>query len=558
MARHRTSYYFRSALFRVSLFILTLLAAFIFRYLSFAKPSLAYLFGLLYSFFFIGCILYWEILAEHRVVHQETLNLIKKIVLMTLFLHLVSRARLDHYEGIGDATRFLWYLYYIPFNFIPLLTFLMMLTVGKKEGESFDPKWRFLYLAATILSLLFITNDKHQLAFVFPEGLEKGETVFRDGIVYFISAAWAILLMFIAMIGLIRKGKSLVVQTKGWIVFIPLSLIVINSIFVGLSNRLGFGRVYQVLNITDTMIFFLLLMLEMSIEIGLIPSNSHYQDFFETSTLSCQIVDEEGHVRFCSDSTLQQKALTDDQKVNALKHPLFLDENTMLWGQKIRGGASYWTSNVSEIAALLTSLRELSDSLTEENTMIQAENKLVEESIRIEEMNRLYDQMLSGIRPTLFKIDVLLAGLKADSPDFDERIKQVAVYGAYVKRRCNLTILADGVSRLSLKEIEIAIQESLHYIELLEIHGSIVSDTTAAVPVSTARLFFETYESLVETFLTQMDSILVSFRNDWEMRVVVETNGEFPPALGKEIRQHGEYFYEDGAWIVTVREGAIV
>ena len=558
MAKPRASYYFRSALLRVSLFVLALLAALVFRYLSFAKPSLSYLFGLLYSFFFIGCIFFWEVLAEHRVTHKETLKLIQTIVLLTLFLHLVSRARLDHYEGITDATRFLWYLYYIPFNFVPLLMFLLMLTVGKKEGESFDPKWRFLYLAATLITLLIVTNDKHQLAFIFPEGLEKGEEVYRHGIFYFLAAAWAICLMVMSMAGLLRKGRSLVVQTKGWVVFIPLSLIIVNSVFMGLSNWLGFGRVFRILNLTDTMIFLLLLMLEMSIEIGLIPSNSHYQDFFEKSTLSCQIVDEEGHVRFCSDSAMHQTPLTQQQKEDALKHPLFLDENTMLWGQKIRGGASYWTSNVSEVTAILTNLRELSDSLTEESTMIQAENKLVEETIRVEEMNRLYDRMLSSIRPTLFKIDVLLAGLKADSPDFDERIKQVAVYGAYVKRRCNLTILADGVSRLSLKEIEIAIQESLHYIELMGIYGSVVSDTTAAVPVSTARLFFETYESLVEAFLTQMDSILVSFRNDWEMRVVIATERKFPSALGKEISQHGEFFYEDGAWVVTVREGAIV
>ncbi len=558
MSKPRISYYFRSSMFRVSLFILALLTALLFQYLSSAYPEWSYLYGLLYSLFLTGSMLYWYILAEHRVVHKETLRMIRQIVLLCLLLHMISRARADHYGQLDDARRFLRYLSFVPINFIPVLMFLLMLTVGKKEGESFDPRWRLLFLPATVLSLLIVTNDRHQMAFLFPQGIEVSEKVYQYGLFYFLSMGWAALLLMVAVMHLFYKGKSLVVQEKGWVVFIPLVLIILNTVFINYSKQFELWKVYDILNLPDTTIIFLLLLLEMCIELGMIPSNSHYQDFFEASTLSCQIVDEQGHGHFYSNLAMHQNALTKKQKKEALQHPLFLDENTMLWGQKIKGGASYWTSNVSEVSALLASLRELSDSLTEENTMIQAENELAEETIRIEEMNRIYDRMLSVIRPTLFKIDTLLAGLRTDSPDFEDRIKQAAVYGAYVKRRCNLTILSDGVKRLSLKEIEIAIQESLHYMELLGINGAVISDTTAMIPVSTARLFHETFEALIETFLTQMDSILVSFRNQWEMRVVIGTNAPFPEALAKEINANGEFLYEDGAYVVTVREGMIV
>ena len=66
------------------------------------------------------------------------------------------------------AIRYLWYGYYFPMLFIPLLCVFVALSLGRPENYRL-PKWTSLfYIPATLLLLLVLTNNLHQLVFVFP------------------------------------------------------------------------------------------------------------------------------------------------------------------------------------------------------------------------------------------------------------------------------------------------------------------------------------------------------------------------------------------------------
>lgn len=64
-----------------------------------------------------------------------------------------------------DAERWLWYFYYFPMLFIPLLSVFVSRSLGK--GEDFRlPRWtKLLYFPTLLLLLLVLTNDLHQQCF---------------------------------------------------------------------------------------------------------------------------------------------------------------------------------------------------------------------------------------------------------------------------------------------------------------------------------------------------------------------------------------------------------
>ena len=56
--------------------------------------------------------------------------------------------------------------------FIPLFSFFISLMLGKSEYYTL-PKWtKIFYFPAAVLLLLVLTNDLHQLVFVFPQDAE--------------------------------------------------------------------------------------------------------------------------------------------------------------------------------------------------------------------------------------------------------------------------------------------------------------------------------------------------------------------------------------------------
>lgn len=76
-----------------------------------------------------------------------------------------------------DVVRWLWYLYYLPMLVIPLLAVFVAASLGRSERYRL-PRWtRLLYLPVGALVALVLTNDFHQLVFVFP----PEAAVWRDG-----------------------------------------------------------------------------------------------------------------------------------------------------------------------------------------------------------------------------------------------------------------------------------------------------------------------------------------------------------------------------------------
>ena len=204
------------------------------------------------------------------------------------------------------------------------------------------------------------------------------------------------------------------------------------------------------------------------------------------------------------------RTLTPEQRRRAQDGDAFLDADTRLHCHPLRGGRLYWTDSVAQINRVRRKLTEVGELLTEDNELVRAENALQHQQARLEEQNRLYDGMLPTVRTQLARIDALLDGLKPDAADFGQRIAQVCVYGAYVKRRCNLSLIQEADSSVPAQELALCIRESLGHLAELQVATSLRLFGDVALLPAQIILAYDFFEAAIEAALPSLSALLVN------------------------------------------------
>ena len=246
---------------------------------------------------------------------------------------------------------------------------------------------------------------------------------------------------------------------------------------------------------------------ECCIQVGLLPSNANYGGFFAASTICAQIADAQGNAVYSSARPLR---LTAEQRRQAQAGAVMLTPDVRLSAHTIRGGTVCWTENVGGINRIRERLRETAAMLAEENELVRAENEAAALQAQVEEQNRLYEGMLAAVRPQLARMDALLRGMTPEMPDFSRRMAQVCVYGAYVKRRCNLALLAEAEPRMQAQELALCIRESLGCLTDAGVSCTLCAQGEAQLAPQAVTLAYDFFEAAVEAALPGLSALLVN------------------------------------------------
>ena len=174
--------------------------------------------------------------------------------------------------------------------------------------------------------------------------------------------------------------------------------------------------------------FMIITLCESCIQVGLIPSNIGYGDFFNASTICAQIVDESGKTRYASENTV---ALNSEQQKLAEQRPVLLDKDMRLSSRHISGGRIYWTDNLTAINRMNEEIAEIKERLSEYHDLLKAEIELKERIAHAAEKNRLYDFIAAVIKPQLDKLALVLE----DTSPEDPQLKEKYAFGACEKHR---------------------------------------------------------------------------------------------------------------------------
>ena len=498
---------------------------------------------------FIGITVTWIITIQRRVTDRKLRRYLVFGGTAIIALFIMRLIRWILFSRIFVVDRYFWYAYYIPTTILPFLSLLLALNVGR-EAEIRSKKTEKTLIAIWIcLIVMILTNDLHNFVFKIG-GYYDGTLNYKYNYGYYIVIAWCVLLTAVSFVTLIIRSRTSVSKELALIpAYISMFFVTFLLIYIirGGKSPTILGR--KLYNFQEIYALVYIGLWETSLRIGLIPSNSDYDDIFGLSTINAAIAGMEGKIKYRSDLA---EEITEDEIARAENgEEVFLDENRVIRVQSIPVGKVAWVEDHTTINELNAGLKDALDRISEENNLLEMENEIKGQKASIEVRNKLYDKISFRTQWQLKKIEEILEKVELSGEDPDEAIKLCSVFGAYAKRQANLSIMAEHFKYLKLEELRYAIRESLENIRLLGVDAN-VSGIKADTEFEGELLIFayEFFETTIEAALPDVETIscILLGEDGLRLEILMDTPFEIPDYSNFNTESHGlkvEVLHED-------------
>lgn len=451
-----------------------------------------------------GIIVVWTMTVMRRIIEPQIKALLLENAALLLMLILFQALRFQFDQGHVTVHRFIWYCYYIPACFIPVISFKLSLRCGRPENIKISPLWELLFLPSIALSIIILSNDNHNLAFFFPDPTGKGYDYYTYGPVYYITVAWIAGLIIAAIIITIIRFSSKPVRKDSWVYYVVLAV----TAYFLITNYFNLSPVINGIRFItpiETFTIFIVCGWEACIQTCLLPSNSGYKYFFENSGLLARIIDKNGVIRLSSKGS--------DIDWNLIKEDYHIMEK-QVWGGKIN-----YAEDISAITTANRELAEISEQLKEENSIQEAENALEEERVHVSVMNKLYDDITEFSSEKTKEIETLLRSPGNDN-SFKENLEKACVLASYIKRRGNLYLLGEGNQNYDFNDIFLSFKESLDYFSLGNVKTLLTTENKESVEKPIGLAAYDCLEMILETLFGISGSLLVNLDSNDSFLVI--------------------------------------
>ncbi len=418
-----------------------------------------------------------------------------------MFVWLLLRYVKYHFFMPYDtASRYLWYLYYVPQCFVPPLTLIAALGLTGKSNRAMSKYVYLLLVPAFILVILILTNDLHQTAFVFGKNFENFEKVYEHGALYYVTMVWIGGVMAAVVVTLFVKCSISACRQKAWV---PIAVAALCT----LAGTLCFMFATRSYKVPELFIFSYILIMESCVRIGLVPSNENYEKFFAASSVSSVITDE----NLCPVFRTAAIAETDMAPYERAKAEgtVLLDDNTRLSCKRISGGNVFYAENISAINELLGKLSVVNETLTEEGDLIAYENELKERKAKTEQKSRLYSKIFDIASESLDEINAYIGSIDESLENYETNLRAACVYLAYIKRRSNLEIIASQSESIDLNEIALSVKESLACLSDCGISVSFVGGASGTCGARQGILLYEFFQECIRRAMPTLSGVIV-------------------------------------------------
>lgn len=449
----------------------------------------------------------WCISVRNRVVATRVRQLFTAISALLLFHWFIKDIKYSAF--IGDynmmARIYLWYMYYIPLIYIPLISYFISDCIGVRSRESRVRRKGWLFIVAGILFLMVFTNNFHQFVFKFKDGVIN-EKYYSYNIGYYIVLVWAAGMFVAALYQII--SKYIYTKKVYHIAFLcfPLLLILAYVLLSVSGFRLGLREFITIPNIFCICIIWFW---EICLQTGLIRSNYNYDRIFEKISVTAEITDENGHVFYrAGDSEGVQFQRSGENATGSLT-----SDGRIIRASHVKGGYVYWIDDVSEIVKIEDELRDIREHLSEEHEILVAEKQLKEEELTLLTKTRIYDMISEKVSPQLRRIESLLDFLESN---YDKRLlAALCILTVYIKRVSNLLMLAESGDYLDIRELELSIKESCDYISLYGAECDRFFNADGKVKSEKLIEMYDSFEELIEKNIENLQDVRIELNGSF-------------------------------------------
>lgn len=485
----------------------------------------------------------WGFSLDRRIIQTQALHCLRlTAALMLLWLIL----RTLKYEFVTDLTvaRYIWYLYYLPMLFIPLLGVYIALSLGKSEEFRLAGRIGALAIIPAVLFLLVITNDLHQQVFAFSSGVPgvPDNYGYSHGIFYFCSMGWMVACMIFSLVLLLKKSRVPCSKKKRLAPFV----IGCATVLYGILYLLGLPAVRRWLG--DMNVTFCLLyaaIYESCIRCRMIQSNTGYVELFEATTLAACIADRSGSI------VLRSRAAGEDMVCPREGIPLIRPNGIRISSAPISGGYAVWQDNVRPLTELRTKLSENKTKIKNNKEKLQEAYLIQKKLNELTEKNRIYDEMEARYGEQIARIGQLLKQCEGAEPaETQSLLKRILLLGTYIKRDANLYFLSLEYELLPQQELRLTVDEAVRVMTVCGTECSVAYHTTKPMLSSEVARLLDLLKTVTEAAIGGLYSMFISV-SDSEMDLSVECAAELSDLASPDVTVQRE----DGLWLVRTRIG---
>ena len=480
----------------------------------------------------------WGFSLDRRIIQRQTLHCLHLTAALMLLWLILRTLKYSVVTGPA-AGRYIWYLYYLPMLFLPLLWVYIALSMGKSEDYRLSRGIGMLSIIPAALFLLVITNDLHQQVFAFKSGVPglpvSGTYSYRP--LYFICLGWMVVCMAFSLVCLFRKSRIPSGEGKRITPFVLGCAMLLYSILY-LSGipavRWWFG---------DMNVMFCLLyaaIYESCIRCRMIPSNTGYVELFEATTLAACIADRSGRI------VLRSRAADENMTCPQEGQRIVRPDGMRISSAPISGGYAVWQDNVRQLAELRTRLNVNKEEM-ERNKKKLKDAYLVQKSLHeLTEKNRIYNELEAKHSRQTAQMRQMLARCERSGPaERRSLLKKVLLLGTYIKRSANLYFLSSEYQWLPQQELRLTVDEAVRTLTACGTECGVIYRTTGPMRTSEVVRLFDLLEIVAETTVDNLRSLFISV-SDSAMDLSVECAADLSVVASPEVTVRRE----DGLWLV--------
>lgn len=383
----------------------------------------------------------WGESLRARFLHRGARRAIRLLLAALLAWQSVRLLKYMAEPAVLDADetllRLLWYLYYIFRAALPVALLWIAHVADRDAVAQRLPVHLFALLVLNLaLAIAILTNDWHEQFFSFPQEREGSD--WEEEVEWGAYAYWTLwfLEVFTALAILWIKAKL----QKIWRfrMVLPVVCCILFLLYSIFYNFLPAVRI----DVTLTTAGFFLLLLELCLRTGLMPSNHDHEVFFREASLGLMLFDARGAVRLVSKAAPEQGARR-DCRISKMEVP--------------GGGTLVWYEDMSL-------LHERQRSLAQANRALERRSRYLRRTVHLRRQ-----QTAAAMHQRLRReVEALLEELRPYFREFREESGTIA-----------------------LEELEMAASEICSALRAFHVHAAITWSMPKVLPAQGALLAFD-------------------------------------------------------------------
>ena len=493
---------------------------------------------LLFAIFFTM----WTIRLYYKLYDNKTRRYILFIGILIVFWMLIRIIR-----GVTidiNIKRICWYLYYLPLIFIPTLFYVCSNSLLSKMNKT---RKIFIYLISSILLILVLTNDFHELVFKFNNGIYFHND-YNHYVGYYLIFIW---IFYLFGGGMIKLAINRLKIKKDLKVFLPLVVLLLGLIYTYLYI-LGVPYIRET-NMSIVNSVLICLGIELAFYLDLIPNNKKYIQKFFNSNLDMAIISLDGKTKYttCSFKVIPNFIL-DDIKNNKVKQ-IYQKKNIVYDIKENKDSYVILRKDLTNIFKLKEEMLKQQKELLKQQESMKLEEKtkreLYEIKIRKDTINRVekkLEEKRLEAKKILMKDDIKREDL--------EKVKRIIIY---CKKKSMLIISEMNNEIYNEESIKILLNELIVGMSSLNIEGLVVVKNKMNIKGRIMSYLYDIVYELIENSKNNAVMIYVfSDNNMVNLKAVIGTNKKIKDKLklDSNIKVKEKIYDTDTELIFTIKD----